>query len=145
MKISKKGEYALQAMIDLAMYYDQEVRHIHDISRTEAIPEKFLEQILLLLKNSGFLQSKRGVGGGYSLKKAPKYISVGEIVRLIDGPLAPLSCVSKTAYVRCRREKSCGLRSIMLDVRNAVAEILDNITLEDVCRRIKVMAKRGKK
>ena len=139
MKISRKCEYALRALIDLAVHYDKGVRQINDISHAESIPGKFLEQILLQLKNAGFLNSRRGIRGGYSLKKAPQYITIGEVVRSVDGPLAPIGCVSKTEHVSCAREKRCGLRSVMLDVRNAIAEILDNITLRDVCNRIKVI------
>jgi len=99
----------------------------------EHIPEKFLEAILLTLKNAGYLQSKRGVGGGYFLIKPPEEIILGEIIRLIDGPLAPLRCVSKTAHIKCPQENFCGLHDVMLKVRNAIAEILDRTTLADVC------------
>ena len=137
--MSRKCEYALRALIDLAVHYEKGVRQINDICHAESIPEKFLEQILLKLKNAGFLNSRRGIRGGYCLKKAPQYITIGEVVRLIDGPLAPIGCVSKSVPVRCIREKRCGLRSVMLDVRNAIAQIMDNITLSDVCKRIKVI------
>lgn len=141
MKITKKGEYAMRALVDLALNYKRGLRQIQDIVRDEDIPEKFLEQILVVLKNAGFTQSKRGIGGGYSLSKPPDKISLGEIIRLIDGPLAPLGCVS-TDHVNCPREITCGIRSVMLDVSNAAAEILDNVSLEDVCRRTKGMAER---
>lgn len=142
MRISKKCEYALCALIYLALNYDKGLTQIQDIVKKENIPEKFLEQILLNLKNSGFLQSKRGVGGGYFLSKLPDKITLGKIIRLIDGPLALVGCVSKTAYMKCVKETTCGLRSVMLDVRNATAEILDHITLLDVCNRIKGVTER---
>lgn len=138
MKITKKGEYALRALVDLALNYNKGLRQIQDIVREEVIPEKFLEQILLVLKNAGFVQSKRGVNGGYFLNKPPNEISLGDVIRLIDGPLAPLDCVS-TVNVNCPKEITCGIRSIMVDVSNATAEILDRVTLVDVCNRTKGM------
>jgi len=139
MKVSRKGEYALRAMIDLSLNYDKGNVQIRDISQREKIPQKFLEQILLTLKNAGLLQSKRGIGGGYSLIKPPGKISLAEVLRIIDGPLAPLSCVSKWAHVSCPEEKNCGLFGVMLDIRNAIAAMLENITFEDVCKRTKGM------
>ena len=141
MKITKKGEYALRALVDLALNYDKGMRQIQNIVRDEAIPVKFLEQILLTLKNAGLVQSKRGVGGGYFLGRAPDKISFAEVIRLIDGPLAPLECVS-AAHVNCPKEMTCGIRSVMVDVTNATAEILDRVTLADVCNRTKGMAER---
>ncbi|MFZ1946748.1 MAG: Rrf2 family transcriptional regulator [bacterium] len=134
MRISRKGEYALRAMAYLALNYKKAPVRIHEISQREKIPEKFLEQILLQLKRVGLLDSKRGAHGGYLLLKPPKHVSLARIIREIDGPLAPLGCVSKWAHVRCSDEKKCGLRKVMLDVRNVVAEMLEGITLEDVCR-----------
>ncbi|HVP58228.1 MAG TPA: Rrf2 family transcriptional regulator [bacterium] len=135
MRISRKGEYALRAMSYLALNYGQGPVPIHQIAAREKIPQKFLEQILLQLKRSGLLESKRGIRGGYSLLKDPKRVSLARIIREIDGPLAPLGCVSKWAHVRCPDEKRCGLRRVMLGVRNLVAEKLEGITLEDACRR----------
>jgi Rrf2 family protein len=140
MKISKKGEYALRAMISLAMAREKKVVRIADVAAAEGIPAKFLEQIFLQLTRAGLLCSKRGKGGGYVFAASPDAISIGQIVRLIDGPLAPLGCVSKAFHVSCAREKNCVLHDVMLDVRNAIAKILDNISLADVCRR----AKRGR-
>lgn len=137
MKLSRKGEYALRAMIDLSLNYGKGTVQIRDISQREKIPEKFLEQILLTLKNAGLLQSKRGIGGGYSLIKPPGKISLAEVIRIIDGPLAPLSCVSQWAHVNCPEEKNCGLYGVMLDVRNTIAQMLENLTFEDVCKRTK--------
>jgi Rrf2 family protein len=139
MKLSKKGEYALRALIDLAMNADRGVAQAHDIARKENIPVKFLEQILLTLKNAGILQSRRGVGGGYSLTRPADQITLGEVIRLIEGPIAPIGCASRTAPERCScpDEAICGLRSVMLDVRNAISDIVDQITLADVCERTK--------
>ena len=141
MRITKKGEYGLRALVDLALNHGKGMRQIHDIVREEDIPEKFLEQILILLKNAGFIQSKRGIGGGYFLSKSPDEIFLGDVIRLIDGPLAPLECVS-TEHGNCPREITCGIRSVMLDVANAAAEILDRVTLGDVCKRTRGMKER---
>ncbi len=111
---------------------------IKDIARQERIPTKFLEQILLTLKNAGLLQSRAGIGGGYHLARHPNEITLGQIVRVLDGPLAPIRCVSKSAYESCAcpDEEACGLRLVMLDVRNAIADILDHTTLADVAKRV---------
>ncbi len=142
MKITKKGEYAMRALVDLALNYGRGMRQIQEIVREEVIPGKFLEQILVVLKNAGFVHSKRGVGGGYFLSKPPDEISLGEVIRLIDGPLAPLGCVSQNLQEKCPREITCGIRSVMLDVSNATTEILDRVTLADVCNRTKGMTER---
>jgi Rrf2 family cysteine metabolism transcriptional repressor len=134
MRISRKGEYALRAMAYLALNYKKSPVRIREISQREKIPEKFLEQILLQLRRAGLLDSKRGPYGGYLLLRPPRNVSLARIIREIDGPLAPLGCVSKWAHVRCSDEKKCGLRKVMLDVRNVVAEMLEGITLEDVCK-----------
>src|SRR5207302_1852057 len=103
-------------------------------AESEQLPVKFLEQILQALKDAGFVESERGKFGGYRLAKPAKAITIGEVVRLIDGPLAPIGCVSQTAYEKCScpDETHCGLRMLMLDVRNAIAGILDRYTLDDV-------------
>jgi len=136
MNLSKRGEYALRALIDIGMAREQgrELLPIRELAERERIPVKFLEQILLQLKEAGFLESRRGKKGGYLLRKSPKAIRIGDVVRLIDGPLAPIPCVSKTAYAPCScpDEDHCGLRMLMLDVRNSIAEHLDRHTLEDV-------------
>ncbi len=138
MKLSKRGEYGLKAMIALAAGGPQgTVLQVRDIATRQQIPAKFLEQIMLMLKNAGLLQSKVGLGGGYHLARPANEITLGQIVRTLDGPLAPIRCVSKTAYERCvcPDEDTCGLRLVMLDVRNAIADILDNTSLEDVMVR----------
>ena len=111
---------------------------IREISQHEQIPAKFLEQILLALKNAGLLHSKMGVGGGYHLSKPPSEISLGSIVRVLDGPLAPVKCVSQMAYepCGCPDEETCGLRLVMGDVRNAIANLLDGTSLADVTQRV---------
>jgi Rrf2 family protein len=110
---------------------------IKEISEREQISPKFLEQILLTLKNAGLLHSKMGVGGGYYLAKPANEITLGQIFRVLDGPVAPIKCVSQMAYepCGCPDEETCGLRLAMSDVRNAIANILDNTSLADVAKR----------
>src|SRR3972149_6633686 len=147
MRLSKRGEYGLRAMIDMATWQPgaagpglpgNGVIQIKEIAEREQIPSKFLEQILLTLKNAGLLQSKMGVGGGYYLARPPREISLGHIVRVLDGPLAPIRCVSQMAYepCGCPDEQICGLRLVMLDVRNAIAELLGQTTLADILGRV---------
>ena len=125
MKLSKRGEYALRALIDfgIAQELGRPLLKIGELVAKERLPVKFLEQILTQLR-----------GGGYFLAKPAREISLGQVIRLIDGPLAPISCVSVTAYERCScpDEDHCGLRMLMLDVRNAIARILDRYVLADV-------------
>ncbi len=137
MKLSKRGEYGLKALIDLAANGSDDVIHIRELAEREQIPAKFLEQILLALKNAGLLQSRRGAQGGYYLARPPEDITLGQIVRILDGPLAPIRCVSQMAYERCECEdqNTCGLRLVMLDVRNAIADILDDTTLAQAAQR----------
>jgi Rrf2 family cysteine metabolism transcriptional repressor len=135
MKMSRKGEYALRAMIFLSLNYGLGPVRIQEIAERERIPKKFLEQILLELKNAGLLESRRGAGGGYRLIKSPKEVTLAQVVRIIDGPLAPVGCVSQLAHVRCPQQASCGLYGVMLDVRNAIANVLEGVTFADICER----------
>ncbi|MBW6485583.1 MAG: Rrf2 family transcriptional regulator [Syntrophobacterales bacterium] len=137
--IAKKTKYALKAMINLAMLYDKGPILIADLAREEKIPKKFLELILLTLKNHGILQSKKGKGGGYYLGKSPAEVSMGTLIRIFEGPLAPVPCVSESAYEtcsECRDEQTCGIRLLMREVRDATAKILDNESLADVLERV---------
>ncbi|MDX6767257.1 MAG: Rrf2 family transcriptional regulator [Candidatus Methylacidiphilales bacterium] len=136
MKLSKRGEYALRLLIDLgiAPHAGRDMLQLKEVARHERIPHRFLEQIVIQLREAGYIGTKRGKFGGYFLKPNAEEVSMGRIVRLIDGPLAPISCVSQTQYHRCScpDEEHCGLRMLMLDVRNAIAEILDRYTLGQV-------------
>jgi Rrf2 family protein len=141
MRLSKRGEYGLRAMITLAESTSQGdppvMMQIKEISQREKISSKFLEQILLTLKNAGLLHSKMGVGGGYYLARPAGEITLGQIFRVLDGPVAPIKCVSQMAYESCGcpDEETCGLRLVMSDVRNAIADILDNTSLAEVTQR----------
>lgn len=141
MRLSKRGEYGLRAMIALAEPAEKSasprMMQIKEISLREGISAKFLEQILLALKNNGLLHSKMGVGGGYYLAKPAQEITLGQVFRVLDGPIAPVKCVSQMAYepCGCPAEETCGLRLVMGDVRNAIADILDRTSLTDVVKR----------
>lgn len=139
--ISQKAKYALRALVELARVKDGEALLINDIAERQRIPKKFLEQILLDLKHQGLLQSRRGRGGGYSLLKDPREITIGQIMRIIDGPLAPLPCLSRMAYrpcEDCEDEAACGIRRVFAKAYDATAQVLDNTTLYDT-----VMAEGG--
>jgi Rrf2 family protein len=136
MKLSKKSEYGLRALLELTLAYEKTSLQRHDIAARQHIPVEFLEQILLALKRAGLLSSRRGMKGGYQLIKRPEDITVGQVIRILDGPLAPISCVSKTAYQKCRdcpyADKAlCPVQHVMGPVRDAIAGILDNYTLND--------------
>jgi Rrf2 family protein len=140
MRLSKRGEYGIRAMIEMASWVSDNAGRliqIKDIAERQNIPPKFLEQILLSLKNAGMINSRMGIGGGYYLTRPSDEISIGQIVRILDGPLAPIRCVSHMAYepCGCPDERSCGLRLVMLDVRNAIAEVLDQTSLAETVHR----------
>ena len=144
--LSKKAKYAIKALLALADRDDDEPMRIADLARKEQIPPKFLELILLGLRNNGILQSRKGKGGGYRLARDPADIYLGQIVRMFDGPLAPVPCASQTAYVRCAdclNEAECGVRLAMKEVRDATARILDGTSLAALHDRVeKVTAQR---
>ena len=136
MKLSKKSEYGLRARIELTLAYNRTTLQRHEIAERQHIPAEFLEQILLVLKRMGLLASRRGIKGGYQLIKPPESITLGQVIRMLDGPLAPIPCVSKTAYQKCSdcpyaSTTSCPLQHVMGNVRNAIADILDHYTLKD--------------
>jgi Rrf2 family protein len=137
--ISKKTKYGLQSLIALARKYGEGPVLIATLAKEEDIPIKFLELILLDLKNSGLLESKKGPGGGYQLSRPPSQITVGAVIRFMEGPLAPLPCASVSAYRPCEECKDvecCGTRIVMREVRDAVAGILDATTLQDIVQRV---------
>jgi Rrf2 family protein len=133
--LSKKGKYALRALYYLGRENGKGPVLIATVAAAEQIPQKFLELILLQLRDRGIVQSKKGKGGGYSLAKPPAEITIGSIVRIIDGPLAPLPCASETAYRKCDEcvdERRCGTRIVMRQVRDAMSAILDHMSIADV-------------
>lgn len=132
--LSKKTQYAFQALSYLARQADKKPVLISEISIKKKIPLKFLENILLLLRKDGILESKKGKGGGYFFKLKPKQITLARVIRLLDGPIAPLSCVSLHFYERCLNcdEKHCGLHDMMIKVRDANLKILEKKTIADL-------------
>ena len=136
MKLSKKSEYALRALLELTLAHGKTTLQRHEIAARQNIPVEFLEQILLALKRAGLLSSRRGMKGGYGLIKSPEAITLGQVIRILDGPLAPIGCVSKTAYQKCRDcpytdHPRCPVQHVMGTVRDAIAGILDHYTLAD--------------
>lgn len=126
----------MRALIDLGIAREQgqELVRLSELAAMERIPEPFLEQILLQLRQAGFLEARRGRNGGYRLARNPSDVRMGDVVRLFEGQLAPLGCVSKVAYERCScpDEDHCGLRLLMLDVRASIVSVLDRTSLADV-------------
>jgi Rrf2 family protein len=133
--LTSKGKYGLKALLHLADHEGQGSLLIAEIAAQNDIPKKFLDAILLELKNAGFLASKKGRGGGYTLCRPASRILIGDVIRTLDGPLAPIPCASRTAYRRCADcsdTATCRIRRLMLGVRDAIAEILDRTTLADL-------------
>jgi Rrf2 family protein len=136
--ISKKTKYALMALMNLAIQPSGEPILIAELARSENIPRKFLEFILLSLRKGGILQSRVGKGGGYYLATSPANISLGSVVRILEGDLAPVQCLSETNYAKCeecRDEATCGIRLVMVDVNKAMSSVLDGLTLADMVER----------
>lgn len=141
--LSKKAKYAMKALLYLAREYGKGPVLIADLAEHERIPRKFLELILLELKSHGFVESKKGRGGGYFLARDPNSVTLGQTLRAVEGPLAPVPCVSQTAYRRCddcRDERTCGVRLVMKEVRDATATVLDGATLAGVVARTDSLA-----
>lgn len=143
MKLSVRGEYALRALTVLGLDYleDDSVMRIQEISTRQNIPKRFLEQILNDLKSANILESRRGIAGGYRLKRPPETIHLAEVIRHIEGPLAPVSCVSERFYEKCScpNEEKCAIRSVMKEVRDAIVRILEGVTVAQLCERVKTL------
>ncbi len=139
MKLSQRGEYALRALLVLGMNHGPEVVRIRDIAQQQNITRRFLEQILNDLKSAGFVQSRRGVAGGYRLQRDPAEISLADIIRHLEGPLAPVGCVSVNYYQRCScpDEAKCAIRSVMQEVRDAIVSALEGVTVSHLCDRVR--------
>lgn len=134
MKLSKRGEYGLRALQDLARCYGEGPVPNRVLAQRNHVPTRFLEQILLTLKHGRIVRSRKGPQGGYVLARPPEEITLAEVVRLLDGPLAPIPCVSETAYepCGCPDVEACGLRRVMREVRDAVAGMMERTTLADL-------------
>ncbi len=139
MKITYRGDYALKAILELALRYEEsgsDAVPINEIAKFGDMPKKFLEQILLILVRGGLLKSKRGAGGGFLLARPPKDITVGEVIRLIEGPIEPIACVND-GYKGCGDVKSCILRNVWKEVGGAISIVVDTLTFEELIARYK--------
>jgi Rrf2 family protein len=141
MKISKKTDYALRTLVTLTENFGRGPIPIRELARRNDIPKRFLEHILLELKEQGWVESVPGRHGGYILGKSPKRITMGQVVRLFDGVLAPIKCVSVADYMRCSQEPMCRFRRILLEIRNRTAALMDQVTLDDLVKEVPVSEK----
>src|SRR5678815_264643 len=143
MKLSTRGEYALRALLVLGRDYreDGSVVRIQEISEQQNIPKRFLEQILNDLKSARVVESKRGVAGGYRLSRPPEKITLAEIIRHVEGALAPVSCVSERFYEKCScpDEARCAIRSVMKEARDAVVKVVERVTVAEMCERARTL------
>lgn len=139
MKLSLRGEYGLRALLVLAQNEDHSLVRIQKISKQQNIPQRYLEQILNDLRMAGFVQSKRGVTGGYRLARPADQITVAAVVRHLEGALAPVSCVSQNFYKKCScpDELRCPIRSVMKEIREAIVQVAEKVTLAEMARRSK--------
>lgn len=129
--LTRKGKYGLKALVHLAGLPAGQTAFVGEIAATNNIPKKFLDAILSDLRNAGFVESRKGKMGGYMLARPAENIQIGHVVRVLDGPLAPFPCASRTRYIPCEDcdVATCQVRHIMLDVRNAIADVLDQTSL----------------
>jgi len=140
MKLSTRGDYATRVLLELSIAEGPRALSVHDLAMRTRISPKYLEQIMMRLRAARIVRSQRGVNGGYELAKGARELTVGEVVRAMDGPLAPSPCASRSAHVpcptyRCPAEADCVLRGLWLDVRDAIAEVLDRTTFADLAER----------
>ena len=144
MKLSKKSEYGLRALLDLAAHSDEGAVRLKDLADRNNIPIKFLEQIFLTLRNAGVVRSQVGARGGYMLSRPSEEITLGEVIRTLDGTIAPVGCVSKIAYepCTCPDERTCPLRAAMNQVRDAIVAVVDYTSLADAVSRAKISSRR---
>ena len=144
--LSRKSKYGLKALLVLAQEAGRGPVLVAELAKRDGTPKKFLEAILLDLKRHGIVHSKKGKGGGYFLHRSPSEVTFGEVIRVLDGPLAAVPCVSQMAYMRCAEcvdEATCGVRLAMKEVRDATAHILENTTLADVNARTARLGRPG--
>jgi len=140
MKITYKGDYALKALLQLALRYGEDnsvVMSISDIAKSGDMPEKFLEQILLSLRRGGFVKSRRGIKGGFLLAHHPRDITIGQVIRFIEGPIEPISCIEAGRYKGCKDVSNCIFRDVWKELYGAMSAVVDTITFDDLIRRHK--------
>ncbi|GBF34257.1 iron-sulfur cluster regulator IscR [Desulfocucumis palustris] len=134
MRLSTKGHYGLKAMFDLAQHYGSEPIPLKSVAERQNLPEYYLEQIAAVLRKAGLVKSVRGAQGGYILARAPGDIKVGDVIRAMEGPIAPVECVSEFEPAECDNADYCITRSVWARVRDSIIQVLDSISLEDMCR-----------
>ena len=137
MRITFKGDYALKAVLDLALHHKKGVITIHDMAKHIDAPIKFLEQVLLELKRGEFIESRRGKNGGYLLARSPAEIKLGEVIRFIDGPIEPIACLEKV-YSSCDDLYRCVFRKVWQEITRATKDIIDNITFQDLAEQVRL-------
>lgn len=135
MKISFKGDYALKIILDLSLHFGKGVAQIKDISKRQDIPEKFLEQIITALKGAGLVKTVRGPKGGVMLARPPSEITMGEVIRLMEGPTSPITCVSRSCRTKCTYEKKCALRGYFETIRDRINDVVDRTTFEEIAAK----------
>ena len=141
MKVSAKGDYACRALLELALKDGSGTPvHVSEIAEKQKIPKKYLVQILVMLKSAGLVNSKRGVEGGYLLSRPPSEITLGEVVRIVDGPLMPVKCSTVDDSSTCELIPTCAIHPVWENVREAISDIVDNITFEDLCQHTQEMS-----
>ena len=143
MKLSTRGRYGLRAMIDMAMNEQDSPIAAHTIAEREGLSERYLEQLMVPLKRAGLVKSVRGAQGGYIMARNPQDITAGDIIRVLEGPIAPVECVSESNPEACSRADFCVTRSLWTKVRDSIAEVLDSYTLADLARQAQQMPRGG--
>ncbi|MFZ5597475.1 MAG: RrF2 family transcriptional regulator [Bacillota bacterium] len=134
MRLSTRGHYGLKAMFDLAKHYGAGPIPLKSVAERQNISEHYLEQLIAVLRKSGLVRSVRGAQGGYILARSPDKIVVGDIIRVLEGPIAPVECVSELREVECDQADCCITRTVWEKVRDSIVQVLDSITLEDMCK-----------
>lgn len=134
MRLSTRGHYGLKAMFDLALNFGEDPIPLKSVARRQGISDNYLEQLISVLRRSGLVKSVRGAQGGYMLARPPAEINVGEIIRALEGPIAPVNCVSEVEPTECDQSDYCITRTVWARVRDSIAEVLDSISLADMCR-----------
>lgn len=144
MRLSTKGRYGVRAMFDLAMHSGQGAIALKSVAERENISEKYLEHLFASLKKAGLINSVRGAQGGYRLARSPKEITIGDIVRVLEGPVSPTECVAdEGGSERCDRSSDCVMRAIWCEVKTRIDEVLDSFTLAEICEKERTMKQHG--
>lgn len=135
MRISTKGEYGIRAMLDLALHYGQGPISLKTVAERQDISEHYLEQLMATLRKAGLVISVRGAQGGYELAKPPSEMAIGEIIRVLEGPISPMPCVDQDGGQPCKQVEGCATRQLWRRLRDSMTDVLDSTTLEDLCQQ----------